>query len=137
PVADRRFQARQVKETVAGDVREPAHVDLGGEQLEDRAYVDHRRLEQLVRNGPAAELWRSLAQVGKHAAGKRQPVRVDAAGRDADDRVAGLDAGAGDHAVELDEPDARRAEVEAVGRRVALDQLGQLRELAAGNLDPG
>ena len=44
---------------------------------------------------------------------------------------------AGDDRVERDGADGGAAEVEAAGRRVAADQLGEHRELAAGDLDAG
>ena len=112
-------------------------IDGLGEQRQDSAHVDRGGDEQLLADAAAPELGRGLGKVGQGAASQRQPVRVDAARGDADDRVAGLDRGTGDDPVERDDPGARADEVEAPRRGVAAHELGELRELAAGNLDAG
>ena len=54
--ADVGVQAQQVQHPAAGDVREPAHVELRAQQLEHGADVDHGRLEQRVGDARAAQL---------------------------------------------------------------------------------
>jgi hypothetical protein len=62
---------------------------------------------------------------------------VQAAGRQADEHVAGDDRGARDDRVRRDGPEGGAAEVEAVRARMAADELGQHGELAPGDLDAG
>ena len=105
------LEAQQVEEAVAGDVGEPTHFDVRLEQLADRPDVDDRRLEEVIAHGRAGEL---LVQVGEHVACKAQPVRVDPARGDPDDRVTRLDVVARHNGVEVDEAHAEPHEVEAV-----------------------
>ena len=135
-----RPEAQQVAHAAAGDVREAAHGDVRAQQLEHRAHVDHGRLEQRVGDARAAELGRAVVErqaalVEQRAARERVAVGVQAARREADERVAGRDGVAGHDRVERDGADRGAAEVEAVRRRVAADELGQHGELAAGDLD--
>ena len=62
---------------------------------------------------------------------------MDPARRNPDQRVARVDAPAGDDRVELHEPDAEAHEVEAARRRMAAHHVGQHRELPAGDLNAG
>jgi hypothetical protein len=87
----------------SGDVGEAAHVHVGVEELADRPHVDDGGLEQHVPDGLVADL---LVEVGEHAPGEAEAVRVDAAGRHADQRVARLDPPARHDRVELHEPGA-------------------------------
>ena len=86
-------EAQDVGQAAAGDVGQPADVDAGAQQLEDRAHVDDGRLEQRVGDRGAAELGgrvveREAALLLQRAARQRVAVGVQAAGRHADDRVA-------------------------------------------------
>jgi len=47
-VTDVGLEPQQVVESLAGDVREAAHVDLGAEELENGPHVDLRRLQEHV-----------------------------------------------------------------------------------------
>ena len=112
----------------------------GAQQLEHRAHVDHGRLEQRVGDRGAAERRRAVVEreaASSSAPRQRVAVGVQAARRQADERVARRRSLAGDDRVERDGAEAGGAEVEAVRRRVAADQLRQHRELAAGDLDAG
>ena len=100
------------------------------EQLEDRPDVDLGGLEQDVAERPA-EAVVVERHVGQRRAGERVAVRVKAGRGEPDHGVAGLDAGAGDDRVESDEPDARAAQL------LAGDDVADLGDLAAGDLDPG
>ena len=44
--ADAVAEPQQVEQAAAGDVGQPADLDVGAQQLQDRAHVDHGRLEQ-------------------------------------------------------------------------------------------
>ena len=82
-------------------------------------------------------LEREAAFFEQGAARQRVAVGVQAAGGQADDRVAGAHRVARDERVGGDRAEGRAAEVEAVRARMAADELGQHRELAAGDLDAG
>ena len=66
--ADVGVQAQQVQQPAAGDVRQAAHVGARAQQLEHRAHVDHRRLEQRVGHRGAAERGRGA----RRARGRRR-----------------------------------------------------------------
>src|SRR6185295_18063776 len=96
--------------------------------------VDVRRLEQLLADG-RAELVELLShRIGgvaeERRAGKRETVAVDAVAAHPDDDVAFLDGAAVDDLVERYAPDRHADEIEA------LDDVLQLRGLAAGNRNP-
>ena len=113
-------------------------VTVSGAQADDAKYPNWKG--QWVRfggpplqfRGPVVE--RESILLEQYAPRQRVAVGVQARGRDADERVARGDVVAGDDVVELDGPDARRAQVEAVRRRVAPDELGQDGQLAARDL---
>ena len=129
-VADRRREAGEVVEAVAGDVGEAADVDLRAEQLEDRGDVDlGRREQELAERRPSRSS--SSGTLVERPAGERVAVRVQARRRQPDQRVAGLDPAAVDDRVERDQPDRAAAELPAG------DDLADLGDLAAGDLDPG
>jgi len=138
-VADAAVQAQEVRQPSAGDVGQAVHGDVAAQQVERRADVDDGRREQRIGDGGTLELGRAVvvAQLGQRAPRQRVAVGVQAAGRQADQRVAGRDGRAGDDRVEGHDAEARRAEVEAVRRRVPADELGQDRQLAAGDLHAG
>ena len=96
--------------------------------------VDHGGLEQQVAHGGRPH---PLIEVGEHPARQAQTVRVNAARGDPDHRIAGLDAGARDHGVEIHQAHAEAHEIEAVGRRVAPHHVRQDRQLPAGDLHTG
>ena len=93
--ADVAVEAQEVVEAAAGDVRQAVDaVDgAGRQQLEDRADVDDGRLEQRVGDRGARQLRRRVVEreaalVEQGVARERVAVGVQAAGRQADDRVA-------------------------------------------------
>ena len=92
--AVRELAGEVARDAAAGDVRHAADVD-GPRQLGDRAGVDRGRLEQRVGDGRAAELGRRVVEPGarplEQTADEREAVRVRAARRQPEDRVAGLD----------------------------------------------
>ena len=140
--ADLGLQAQEVQQPVAGDVREAVDRHVGAQQLEHRAHVDHGRLEQGVGDGGAAErlgpvVERQAAVLEQRAPREREPVGVQAGGGEADERVAGRQAAPVTIASSATVPKHAAVEVEALRRGMAADQLGQLGELAAGDLDPG
>jgi hypothetical protein len=95
-------QPLEVVDAAAGDVREPMDRDVGAQQLEHGAHVDDRGLEQDVGDAAAAELRRAVVvrERRQRAARERVAVGVQAARRQADERVAGRDVLAGDDRVE-------------------------------------
>ena len=137
--ADGGVQARQVQQPAAGDVGEAVDAEAGAQQLEHRADVDRRRLEQGVGHRGAAERRRAVVERERRerGAGQRVAVGVQPGGRDADQRVARAAVGSGDDLVERDRADAGGGEVEAARRGMAADQLRQHGDLAAGDLDSG
>src|SRR5581483_3014300 len=103
------------RDAAPGDVRERVHVDPSPELGHD-GRVDDARDEQLVAEravlaGPRGLIERPLRDLEQRAPGQRVAVRAQARARDADDRVAGTDAG-GEHTVTLDDPDREADEVE-------------------------
>ena len=129
-VADRRREPGEVVEAVARDVGEAADVDRGAQQVEHRGDVDLGRLEQDLAERPAEPVV-VRAQLGERAPRERVAVRVQARRGQADQRVAGLDAPAVDDRVELDQADGAAAELDP------RDDVADLGDLAAGDLDPG
>ena len=109
------------------------------QQVEHRANVDHRRLEQRVRDRRAAQVIGPVVEPQRlqHAARQRVAVGVQAARRQADQRVARRAVRARHDAIQRDGPEAGGGEVEAARRRMAADQLGQHGDLAARDLDAG
>ena len=96
--SDGGVQARQVQQPAAGDVREAVDAETGPQQLERRADVDRRRLEQGVGHRGTAQRRRAVVQRerGERGAGQRVAVGVQPGRRDADQRVAGVAVGSGD-----------------------------------------
>ncbi len=109
---------------------ETADVDIGGEQLEDRADVDLGRLEQDIAERAAEPLVVERDPL-ERLAGERVAVRVQTGARQPDHRVAGRDRISGDDRVEGDDPDR------AAGQLEAGDDVADLGDLAARDLDPG
>ena len=102
-VLDLGVEAQQVQQAVAGYVREAVHVNTGAQHRRHLRHVDVRAAQQLLADGTPALRQREadglVSVVAKQeAAREREPVRVDAVARHADDRVAGPDGGAGDGA---------------------------------------
>ena len=135
------MQAQQVEHPVAGDVRQAAHRDLGAQQLEHRPHVDHGRLEQRVGQAGTAQQVGPRIEVqaggGDHPAGERVAVGVQPRGRQADQRVARAAVGAGHDCVQGHDPHAGAAQIKPGRGGMAPDQLGDHRQLAARDLDPG
>ncbi len=132
-VADLGGEAEQVAEAARGDVGEAADLDLGAQQLEHRLDVDLGRLQQDVAERAAEPAVGVLVerQPVERRAGQRVAVGVDAGGGQADHRVAGPHRGAVDDRVERDGAEAGAGDVEAA------HHVAELRQLAAGDLDPG
>ena len=122
------LQAEQVVEPAGGQVGEAVDVGLRADEVHHGLDVDLGRLQQDVAEG-AAEPVVVERDVGQCLAGERVAVGVEPGGGEADQRVAGLHLGAGDHRVEVDDPDAGAREVQSA------DQVPELRELAADDLD--
>ena len=100
------------------------------EQLEDRAHVDLGRLEQDLAERPAEALVVER-DVGEGLARERVAVGVQARGGEADDDIPGRDRCAGDDPVERHQADRAAGELDPV------DDVADLGDLAAGDLDPG
>ena len=114
---------------------EPSRASIGAD-------VDHGRLEQDVGHGGAAELrrggvQRQTALLEQGPAGQRQAVGVNARGGQADQGVPGGAGAAVDDPVQGHGAERRAHQVEPVRRGMTADHLGQLADLAAGDLDPG
>ena len=136
------LQAQQVQQPAAGDVREPADVGSSrAQQLEHRAHVDHGRLEQRVGDRRAAERRRPVVErAAPRSARARERVAVGVqagarAGRSA--RRPARSAAPVTIASSATVPKQAAVRSKPFGRRVAADQLGQHRDLAAGDLDAG
>ena len=127
-----RSQESQSSSTLAAlrqDAREVAEDAAAGDMCEcldvgTRAQLAHLVDVELVRREQEVGVEVAVAEERPH---EREPVRVQAERRQAEDDVAGLDARAVDHLVALDDPDARAREVELL---LAVD-AGHLRGLAA------
>ena len=105
----------------------------GAQQLDHRLDVDLGRLQQHLAERPAEPPFGVLVEAdpGQRRARQRVAVGVQAAGGQADHDVARRDRGAVDDRVEGDGAEAGAGDVDAA------DQVAELGQLAAGDLDPG
>jgi hypothetical protein len=140
--ADVGAQPQEILQPIAGDVGEAVHRNVGSQQLEHRADVDHRGLEQDVGDAGSAQLVGPVVEgqaavLEQGAARQRQPVRVHARRGQADHGVAGRAGRTGDDGVERDGPERRRTEVESTRAGVPAYQLRELGELSPRDLHAG
>src|SRR3954462_3161891 len=133
--ADLDLHPRQVQEAVPGDVDQRLDRRYALDQFQDLRHVDEGRPEQLLADAVPQLgddlLGQEPAHLKQRFARQSKAVAMDAIAGDADDAVPGLQVAADDDAVERHGADGGTDQVEAA------HHLGPLRDLAAGNGDPG